>query len=159
MAQRIETVYAASTTVAASPEHAFQFLIDLPIAVGQCFPDLDEFSQVKGTTYRHRLAPIHQLGLTLKLHWETTYRNDRETCRVWWESDENSGNAGYTGSIAITPEGDGAKLALEERFWVWLSIPKFTVRMAQPLNDRLVKEMTDRYLGNVRKAIQELPRG
>lgn len=155
MAQKLQADYRSTRVLDCSREKAFDFLADIPRAVGDCFPDLASLDSLGEGRYAHRLQPIRQLGLTLKLHWEAVYTNDRNTWRLEWTTDPESGNAGLDGHIVLTEADGGTKVDISETHWLWLSIPRLTVPMARPLVSQTLKDMTERYLDNVKAALEE----
>jgi carbon monoxide dehydrogenase subunit G len=140
--------------LAVSRDKMLDFMSNVEQSVGKCFPDLRALEHKQGNVYHLVLGTIKVAGLKLDYAWDTEYFVDREQGKCWWKTLPDSGNGGLDGEMLLKADGDGTVLTLKEILWNELPISKLMVPLAKPVTLRILNDLTERYLANIRAAVE-----
>ena len=144
---------------------AFELLLDLP-AWAALFPRVDAIEPLDGHppdgsegdlgAYRWTMTPMGPPGLELATVYACHYTADRDARRLVWVPVEGVGNARFSGTADLTPDGDAAcTLALAIDAELEIPAPRLLRRVVETAVHFEFGRTVDVFLGNVEARLAE----
>lgn len=157
MAVELDVPYENSIVVGQPLGAAFAYVTDVEKHVPATFPGLESFLKKSDDVYEWRFKKIEYGGYAVQILLLTRFLPSPPN-RIEIQSVDSPGHSSFTGNWNFEPldpaqNGKHTRLTFSASFKVQLPVPFFLKAMVEPLAQKELSKLFDRYLHNVEKAL------
>lgn len=150
MAVKVVVPFRREFTTPRGPQATFDYFADVAKSVPENFPGVEEFKPLGPDQYRWVFEKIGYSSYELQIKLATQFHKDSAT-KLRATPIPEPGAANFTGSWECNPNGDGTRVTFDAKFEIELPIPGFLKSMAEPVAQKELSKLFDRYIDRVEK--------
>lgn len=151
MAVQIEVEFSKTFASPRSASSTYDYFANLENAVRNNFVGLASFQKVSGDTYRWEFESVKHSGYEFQVCFTTRFENSADHIKIHPVSAK--GESQMRGAWTVKTAGDKSQVHFHVNLTLELPLPFFAKGIAQPIVQKEIAKLFDRYVHNVENAL------